>query len=60
LGAAIIHVHGQRHGHGTLREHQPIAIVRIDLEVIGDDLELIARHLENFVVVNAHKEKLEP
>jgi hypothetical protein len=29
--------------------------VLIDLEVIGDDLELVARHLENFVVVNAHK-----
>ena len=46
---------GQGHGHGALRKHQPIAIVRVDLQVIGDDLELVARHLEDFVVVNAHK-----
>ena len=37
--------------------HEPIAIVGIDLQVIGDDLELVASHLEHFVVVNAHKEK---
>src|SRR5205085_4537939 len=57
LGAAVIHVDRQRDGHGTLREHQAIAIVRIDLEVIGDDLELVARHLENFVVVDAQAHK---
>src|SRR3954462_13085864 len=55
LGAAVIHVHRKGDGHGALREHEPIAIVIIDLKVIGNDLELVARHLENFVVVNAHK-----
>src|SRR4051812_21617151 len=55
LGAAVIHVHRKGDGHGALREHQAIAIVLLDLKVIGDDLELVARHLENFVLVNAHK-----
>ena len=35
--------------------HQPIAIVSVDVQVIGDDLELVAGHLENFVVVDAHR-----
>ena len=51
LGAAVVHVHRERDGDGALRVHQPIAIVLIDLQVIGDDLELVAGHLENFVVV---------
>ena len=59
LGAAVVHVHRQGDGHGALRKHEPIAIVRIDLQVIGDDLELVAGHLEDFVVVDAHKEKPE-
>ena len=37
--------------------HQPVAIVLVDLQIIGDDLELVASHLEYVVVVNAHKEK---
>ena len=57
LGAAVVHVHRQRDGHGALRIHEPIAIVLIDVQVIGDDLELVAGHLEDFVVVNAHKEQ---
>jgi hypothetical protein len=57
LRAAVIHVHRQRHRHGALWEHEPIAIVRIDLQIIGDDLELVAGHLEDFVVVNAHKKE---
>ena len=55
LGTAVVHVNGQSDRHGAFRKHEPIAIVLIDLQVIGDDLELVARHLENFVVVNAHK-----
>ena len=57
LRAAIVHVNRQRDRDGALREHEPIAIVLIDLQVIGDDLELVASHLEYFVVVNAHKER---
>jgi hypothetical protein len=57
LRAAVIHVHRERYGHGTLRQHEPIAIVRIDLQIIGNDLELVAGHLEDFVVVDAHKKE---
>src|SRR5205807_97800 len=53
--AAVIHVHRQRHGDGTLRIHQPIAMVSIDVQVIGDDRKLIAGHLEHVVVVNSHE-----
>ena len=55
-GAAIIHMDGQRHGHGTLRKHQSVAFVFIDVQVIGDDLELITGHSKNVVVVNVHQE----
>jgi hypothetical protein len=50
-------MHRKRHGHGALREHEPIAIVHVDLQIIGNDLELVAGHLEDFVVVNAHKKE---
>src|SRR2546423_14750929 len=52
--AAIIHVHRQGHSDGTLRIHQPFAIVLSDAQIIRDDLELIAGHFKNFVVVNRH------
>jgi len=55
-GAAIIHMHGQSDGNGALRIHQAIAIIRVDVEVIGDDLELIAGHFKNVVVVDVHEE----
>ena len=57
--AAVIHVHRQRHGDSTLRIHQPIAMVSIDVQVIGDDRKLIAGHLEHVVVVNSHESEPE-
>ena len=55
LRAAIIHVHRERDRDGALREHEPIAIVGIDLEIIGDDVELIASHAKYVVVINIHR-----
>ena len=57
LNAAVVHVNRERDRDGALRIHQPIAVVAIDFQVIGDDLELVASHLEHVVVVNAHKER---
>ena len=57
LRAAVVHVHRKRDRDGALREHEPIAIVGIDFQIIGDDLELVASHLEYFVVVNTHRSK---
>ena len=57
LDAAVVHVNRERDGDGALREHEPVAIVLVDVQVIGDDLELVASHLEHFVVVNAHKKR---
>jgi hypothetical protein len=59
LRAAVVHVNRKRDGDRALREHEPITIVAIDLQIIGDDLELVASHLEYFVVVNAHKKSRE-
>jgi hypothetical protein len=53
--AAIIHVHRQGHGNGALWIHQPLAIVLIDTQVIGDDLKLITGHLKHVIVVNTHE-----
>jgi hypothetical protein len=57
--AAIIHVNRQRHRHGAFGIHEAIPIVLIDIQVIGDDLKLVARHFEHFVVVNNHGTRLE-
>src|SRR4029077_18540843 len=54
-GAAIIHMHRQRHGDGTLWIHQALAIVLINAQIISDDLKLVARHLKHVVVVNTHE-----
>src|SRR5947208_13564325 len=56
-GAAIVHVNWQRDRDCALGIHQPLAIVFVDTEVIGDDLELVAGHFKNFVVVNRHETK---
>src|SRR5207249_4368879 len=52
--AAIIHVHWQGHCDGALRIHQPVAIVLVDAEVIGNDLKLVTCHSKHVVVVNTH------
>jgi hypothetical protein len=59
LCAAIIHVNRQRHRHSAFGIHEAIAIVLIDIQVISDDLKLVARHFEHFVVVNNHGTRLE-
>src|SRR5437660_11066477 len=53
--AAVVHMHRKRDGDGTLGIHQSLAIVLVDAEIIGNDLELVAGHFENFVVVNSHE-----
>src|SRR5437667_10735912 len=58
--AAIVTVHRQSDIDRALRIHQPVAIVVIDAQIIGDDLKLVAGHLKNFVVVNRHEAKAEP
>jgi hypothetical protein len=55
LRASIVHVHRERDGDCALRVHEPIAIVAVDVQVIGNDRELIASHLEYVVVINVHK-----
>ena len=46
---------GKGHRHGALRIHEPVAIVLVDVQIIGNDLELVAGHSENVVVVNVHE-----
>lgn len=58
LGAAVIHVDWEGDRNGALGEHEPITVVFIDLEIIRNDLELVASHLKNIVIVNTHR-KLE-
>ena len=53
--AAVVHMHRQRHSDGALRIHQALAIILIDAQIIGDDLELVARHSKHVVVVNTHE-----
>jgi hypothetical protein len=55
LCASVVHVHRERDGDCALRIHEPIAIVPIDVQVIGDDRELVAGHLKYVIVINIHK-----
>ena len=55
LCRAVIHMDWKGDGDGALRIHEPIAIVVIDVQIIGNDRELIAGHLEDIVVINIHK-----
>jgi hypothetical protein len=55
LGAPIVHVHRESDGDRAFRVHESVAIVAIDVQVVGDDLELIAGHLKYVVVINIHK-----
>ena len=52
LGAPVVHVHRQCHGHRALRIRRPFSVALVDVQIIGDDAKLLASHLENFVVVN--------
>jgi hypothetical protein len=51
--AAVIHVHRQGHRYGALGICRPFTIALVDIQVIGDDLELVAGHFEDFVVVDS-------
>src|SRR6478609_9650424 len=51
--AAIVHMHWEGHGDGTLGHHQAITMAVRNFQVIGDDAELLARHLKNVVFVDA-------
>ena len=53
--ATIVHMHRQRHCDSTLWVHQPITVVLVDTQVIGDDLKLVTRHLKHVVVVDTHE-----
>jgi hypothetical protein len=55
LRRSIVHVHRKRDRDRAFGIHEPIAIVAIDVQVIGNDRELIAGHLEDIVVINIHK-----
>ena len=52
--ASVVHMYRQSHGDGALGVRRPFPVVLINVQVIGDDAELVARHFENFVVVNSH------
>ena len=43
----------------SMGETAALAIVGIDVEIIRDDLELVASHLEDVVVINRHRDKAE-
>ena len=55
LCRAVVHMDWKCDGDGALRIHEAIAIVRVDVQIIGDDRELIAGHLKYVVVINIHK-----
>src|SRR3954453_4882394 len=50
--AAVVYMHRQRHGHGAFGVRRPLAVVLVDVQIIGDDAKLLASHLKNFVVVD--------
>ena len=58
LRAAIIAMDRHRHGQRTFGNLEPIAVVGGDLEIVGYQIELLARHAKRGMVVNVHGRKL--
>ena len=46
-GAAVIPMDRHRDDDGALGQQQPVALVERDVEMVGDDMELVARHGED-------------
>jgi hypothetical protein len=44
----------QGDGQGTFGEFEPVALVLRNLEMVGDEVELLARHAEGRMVVDFH------
>jgi hypothetical protein len=55
--ASIIHVDRQCDRYRTLGKHKPFPIIRVDAQVIGNDLKLITGHAKNVVLVDMHAAK---
>src|SRR5208337_4588942 len=47
LGRAVVHVDRAGDDNGALRIEKPVALVLRDGQMVGDDMELLARHLEH-------------
>ena len=58
LDASAVALDGNGDSHGPLRVFEAVAIVGIDSETIGYDIELPASHLESGMLVNLHGGKL--
>jgi hypothetical protein len=53
-GGAVIHVDGQRDGHGAFGELKAGAFVLRNLPVFGHQVELLTRHAKSRVIVDLH------
>ena len=54
LDASAVALDGNGDSHGPLRVFEAVAIVGIDSETIGYDIELPASHLESGMLENLH------
>ena len=54
---AVVPVDGQCHRHRPLGQQQAVAVVAVDVEVIGDQAELFAGHVESRVRVDGRGSK---
>jgi hypothetical protein len=52
--APVIAMDGERHGDGPLRMEHPLAHIGIEIQVIGDDLELLRGHGVSGISVDVH------
>ena len=54
-GAPVIHVDRHRDDDRPLGQQQPVALVERNVEVVGDDVELVARHGEDRSGIERHR-----
>ena len=52
---AVVHAHRTRDGDCPLGKKQPVALIVGDADIVGDRVELRARHVENRAGVDRHK-----
>ena len=54
-GSPVVHVDRHRDDDRALGQQQPVPLVEREVEVVGDNVELVARHGENRSGIERHR-----
>src|SRR5690348_366028 len=58
LHRTVVTMNRQRHNHRAFRKFQPLAVSLQNLQTVGDEIELLAGHVESRVIVDFHEARV--